>query len=134
LAAIGVYFGRRKRVATVIRDASWAFGELQSAQLTADRCATILRQYVAFLLGLPADARTTPELAAVLRTDGRLSANRIIDWRALLEECDAARFSGTELAVAGLADRARQLIEATEEDCTSQTRQSTPTSQVAEID
>ncbi|HJZ92042.1 MAG TPA: hypothetical protein VKE40_14300 [Gemmataceae bacterium] len=115
LAAIGALaLGRRKRRAKAPRDAAWAQGELASGQLTADRCATVLRQYLAFRFSVPAEARTTPELVAALQADGRLPADALTEWRALLDECDAARFSGTVASVAGLADRARALVESAE--------------------
>ena len=134
LAGIGVYFGRRKRAPPVKRDAEWALAELQAVDLTADRCATILRQYVAYRFGLPAEARTTPELTEALRSDGRLQANHIDEWQSLLSECDTVRFSGIPAGLAGLTDRARHLISAAEEDCKNQSSQSTPVSQTAEID
>ena len=89
--------------------------EIDAADLTADRCAAVLRQYLGWRFGLPAETRTTPELAAALTADGRLAPAAVGEWRALLDECDAARFSGTAPAVAGLADRARGLVEAAEE-------------------
>jgi hypothetical protein len=115
LAAIGALaLGRRKRRPAAPRDAAWAQGELASGHLTADRCAAVLRQYLSFRFGVSAEARTTPELAAALQADGRLPADALTEWRALLDECDAARFSGTVASVAGLADRARALVAAAE--------------------
>jgi hypothetical protein len=134
IAAIGVYLGRRKRVPVVRRDAEWALNELQAADLTADRCATILRQFVTYRFGLPAEARTTPELSEALKSDGRLSSNLINEWQLLLGECDEARFSGIPSTLSGLADRARQLVLAAEEDCKTASHSSTPVSQAAEID
>ena len=115
LAAAALVVGRRKRVPAPPRDAEWAASELSAAGLSADRCAAVLRQYVAYRFGVLAETRTTPELAAGLRADGRLPADAVAEWQALLDECDAARFSGTDAAVAGLADRARALVAAAEE-------------------
>jgi len=115
LAVVALIIGRRKRTPPPPRDARWAASELAVPGLSADRCAAVLRQYVAYRFGVPAGTRTTPELAAGLRADGRLPADAVIEWQALLDECDAARFSGTEAAVAGLADRAQALVAAAEE-------------------
>jgi|GEM_PF-3141671 len=113
LAAAALLIGRRKRMPPPPRDARWAAHELSAAGLSADRCAMILRQYVAYRFGVPAETRTTPELATGLRTAG-LPADAVAEWQALLGECDTARFSGTDAAVAGLADRARALVQAAE--------------------
>jgi hypothetical protein len=115
IAAVAYLRGRRKPATVVVRDAAWAAGELNATDLTADRCAAVLRQYLGWRFGLPAQTRTTPELTAALTADGRLAPTAVGEWRALLDECDAARFSGTAPAVAGLADRARGLIETAEE-------------------
>jgi hypothetical protein len=115
LAALGLYLGRRKRPPAAPRDAAWAAGELASSDLTADRCAAVLRQYLAWRFGLPAETRTTPELTAALSADGRLPPATVAEWQGFLHECDAARFSGTEASVAGVADRARALVGTTEE-------------------
>ena len=104
-SALLLLFGRRKKTARAPRDAAWALRELAAGDLTADRCAVVLRQYAAFRFGVPAGFQTTPELVAALGAENRLPADAVADWRALLEECDAARFSGTAAAVAGLADR-----------------------------
>jgi hypothetical protein len=114
LAAAALLIGRRKRTPPPPRDAVWAANALAAAGLSADRCATILRQFVAYRFGVPAETRTTPELAAGLRSHGRLTADAVAEWQALLDECDAARFSGTDAAVAGLADRARALVQSAE--------------------
>jgi hypothetical protein len=110
LAAVGLFLGKRKRPAGAPRDAAWAGRELAAGDLTADRCAAVLRQYLAYRFGVPAETRTTPELAAGLRADGRLPDEVVGEWQAFLDECDAARFSGTAANVAGLADRARALV------------------------
>jgi hypothetical protein len=115
LAAAGWLLGRRKRPPPEPRDAAWAAGELADPAITPDRCATILRQYLAWRFGVPAAQRTTPELASSLLADSRLPAEAVAAWRAFLDECDAVRFSGTAGSVAGLADRARTLVEAAEE-------------------
>jgi hypothetical protein len=114
IALVTLALVRRKRPVAARRDAAWARDELGSPSLTADRCAAVLRQYLAYRFGVPAEARTTPELVAALGADGLLPADALNEWRALLEECDAARFSGTAAAVAGLADRARALVQASE--------------------
>jgi hypothetical protein len=119
-SAILLVFGRRKKSPAAPRDAAWAFRELAAPDLTADRTAVVLRQYLAFRFGVPAGFRTTPELAAALSTDNRMSANAVADWRHLLDECDAARFSGTAASVAGLADRARALVERAEAGATAE--------------
>ena len=113
-SALLLLFARRKRTPRTPRDAAWAQRELAAADLTADRTAVVLRQYLAFRFGVPAEFRTTPELAAALGAEDRLPADAVADWRSLLEECDAARFSGTAASVAGLADRARALVERAE--------------------
>jgi hypothetical protein len=113
-SAILLVFGRRKRSPAAPRDAAWALRELAAADLTADRTAVVLRQYLSFRFGVPAEFRTTPELAAALSADGRMPAAAAADWRSLLDECDAARFSGTAASVAGLADRARALVDRAE--------------------
>jgi hypothetical protein len=113
-SALLLLFARRKKPPPTPRDASWALRELASADLTADRTAIVLRQYLAFRFGVPAEFRTTPELAAALGAGDRLPADAVADWRSLLEECDAARFSGTAASVARLADRARGLVEEAE--------------------
>jgi hypothetical protein len=115
LAAVGLFLGRRKRPAGAPRDAAWAERGLAAGDLTADRCAAVLRQYLAYRFGVPAETRTTPELAAALRAEGRLPDGVVGEWQAFLDECDAARFSGTAASVAGLADRARALVAAAEE-------------------
>jgi len=113
-SALLLLFARRKRAPPPPRDAAWALRELAAGDLTADHCAVVLRQYVAFRFGVPAGFQTTPELAATLGAENRLPAEAVADWRALLDECDAARFSGTAASVAGLADRARALVEEAE--------------------
>lgn len=128
LSAVGVYIGKRRRVPAIKRDAEWAFNELESADLTADRCAAVLRQYVSYRFGLPVDARTTPELASALKTDGRLRVELVDEWQLLLDDCDVVRFSGIVGELSGLADRARILINSAEEDFKAESRQSTPTS------
>jgi hypothetical protein len=115
LAAVALFLGKRKRPAAAPRDAAWALRELAAADLTADRCAAVLRQYLAYRFGVPAVTRTTPELAGALRADGRLPGEVVAEWQAFLDECDAARFSGTAASVAGLADRARALATSAEE-------------------
>ena len=110
LSAIGIALGRRKKPPVAPRDAAWALGELAAVDLTADRCALVLRQYLGFWFAVPTEFQTTPELARTLRADDRLPADIVADWRVLLDECDAARFSGTAASVAGLADRARALV------------------------
>jgi hypothetical protein len=114
LSALGLLFGRRKKRPPAPRDAAWVLRELAASDLTADRCAVVLRQYLAFRYGVPAEFRTTPELAAALRVEERLPPVAVADWQSLLDECDAARFSGTLASVAGLADRARALVERAE--------------------
>jgi hypothetical protein len=114
LSAALIYWGRRNRLPAKPRDAAWAISELADPNLTADRCAAILRQYLAFRFGLPAEMRTTPELVAALNVEGRMPANIAGEWQALLDECDAARFSGTAATIAGLADRARSLVASTD--------------------
>ncbi len=110
LAGLGVYLGRRKREPTTPRDAAWALNELASADLTVDRCAIVLRLFLAFRFGVPAETRTTPELAVRLKAEVRFPKDAIADWEGLLAECDVARFSGTSAAVSGLADRAKGLV------------------------
>ena len=80
-----------------------------------------MRHYLAYRYGIPAGYQTTPELAAALAAENRMPADAVADWRSLLEECDAARFSGTAAAVAGLADRARALVERAEPVSTVET-------------
>jgi hypothetical protein len=111
LSALGLLLGRRRKRPAILRDAAWALRELAATDLTMDRAAVVLRQYLAFRFGVPAEFRTTPELGAALRAEDRMPADDVAGWRALFEECDAARFSGTSAAVAGLADRARALVE-----------------------
>jgi hypothetical protein len=111
VSALLLLFGWRKKAPPTPRDAAWATRELATTDLTADRCAVVLRQYLAFRFAVPATFQTTPELAAALSAENRLRAESVADWRSLLEECDAARFSGTLATVAGLADRARALVE-----------------------
>lgn len=113
-SAILLVFGRRKKSPAAPRDAAWARRELSAPDLTADRTAVVLRQYLAFRFGVPAEFQTTPELAAALSTDNRMPADAVTDWWSLLDECDAARFSGTAASVAGLTDRARALVERAE--------------------
>ena len=93
-SALLLLFARRKKTPPAPRDAAWALRELAAGDLTADRCAVVLRQYAAFRFGVPAGFQTTPELAAALGAENRLPADAVADWRALLEECDAARFWG----------------------------------------
>lgn len=114
VAAALIYFGRRKKLPAAPRDAAWAMQELTDPNLTADRCALALRQYLAFRFGMPAETRTTPELTSALSADERMPANVISEWQSLLDECDSARFSGAAAAIAGLADRARSLVAATD--------------------
>jgi len=114
-AAVALVLGRRKPKPPAPRDAAWAAHELAAGGLTADRCAVVLRQYLAYRFGVPAETRTTPELAGGLRTDNCLPADAVAQWQSLLDECDAARFSGTSATIAGLADRARALVSTAEE-------------------
>lgn len=109
-SALLILFGRRKQPPPTPRDAAWAMRELTAANVTADRTAVVLRQYLAYRFGIPAGFQTTPELAAALGTENRMPPEGVADWRSLLEECDAARFSGMAATVAGLADRARALV------------------------
>lgn len=110
-SALLLAFGRRKKTLATPRDAAWAMRELAAPDVTADRTAVALRQYLAFRYGIPAEFQTTPELAGALGAENRMPPDAVADWRSLLEECDAARFSGTAATVAGLADRARVLVE-----------------------
>lgn len=103
--------GRRRKSPPTPRDAAWAERELAATDLSADRCAVVLRQFLAYRFGIPAGFQTTPEVTAALSEENRMPAEAVADWRALLEECDAARFSGTAASVGGLADRARALVE-----------------------
>lgn len=122
LSALGILFGRRKKRPAAPRDAAWAVRELAARDLTADRTAVVLRQYLGFRFGVPAEFRTTPELTAALAAENRMSPEAVTDWRALFEESDAARFSGTAATVAGLADRARTLVERVEAEAASRER------------
>ncbi|HKB00676.1 MAG TPA: hypothetical protein VKD90_00590 [Gemmataceae bacterium] len=115
VAAAALVLAKRKRPPAAPRDADWAERELAAAGLTADRCAVVLRQYLAYRFGVPAETRTTPELATALRANDRLPDATVAEWQAFLDECDAARFSGTAASVAGLADRARALVARAEE-------------------
>jgi hypothetical protein len=123
LSAIAIVLARKKRAPPAPRDAVWAARELSVPGLSADRCAEVLRQYLADRFGLSAETRTTPELAAVLIAPGRFPADLVANWQTLLNECDVARFSGTDAAIAGLADRAKALVKSAE--FTSQTGPST---------
>jgi len=114
--------GRRRKSPPAPRDAAWARRELAAADLTADRCAVVLRQYLAYRFGIPAGFQTTPEVAAALSAENRLPAADVADWRSLLEVCDAARFSGTAASVGGLTDRARALVEEDEKRFTTETQ------------
>lgn len=114
VAGVLVFLGRRNRRPVAPRDAEWANRELADPNLTADRCALILRQYLGFRFAVPAEMRTTPELANALRGDERFREGLATQWESLLAECDTARFSGTSAAVGGLADRARALVMASE--------------------
>jgi hypothetical protein len=113
LAAIGVYLGRRRRAPTVVHDAEWALREL-NATIDPDRCAYILRQFLAHRFAMPAQARTTPELTTELGAENRLPRESVAEWQSLFEECDTARFSGTPASIAGLAERAKALVRSTE--------------------
>lgn len=104
---------RRKRKPILPRDAAWAMTELDSETLTPERCALVLRQFLAFQFAIPAEMRTTPELADDLRAMGKLEQSRIADWQGLLEECDVARFSGTSAFILGLTERAKALVSQT---------------------
>jgi len=111
---------RRKKAQPAPRDAAWVARELAAPDMTADRCALVLRQFLAFRFSIPATFQTTPELASALSAENRMPADAVADWRSLLEECDAARFSGTSAAVAGLADRARALVDEAERRLTTE--------------
>lgn len=100
----------RKRVPPSPRDAAWAWRELGSSELSPERCAIVLRQFLAFQYAIPAETRTTPELADDLKAEGKLGEDEISEWRTLLDECDAARFSGTAILVASLAERAQAIV------------------------
>jgi hypothetical protein len=114
LSALFLVLGRRKSPTPAPPDAAWATRELAVPDLTADRCAVVLRQYLSYRFAIPAGYQTTPEVAAALSAENRMPPDAVADWRALLEDGDAARFSGTTAAVAGLADRARALVERAE--------------------
>jgi hypothetical protein len=114
--------GRRRKAPPAPRDAAWAERELATPDLTADRCAVVVRQYLGYRFGIPAGFQTTPEVAAALSEEDRIPAEAVADWRSLLEECDAARFSGTEASVGGLADRARALVAEAEKRLTTETQ------------
>ena len=90
---------------------TWALREL-SAECSADRYATILRQYLAYQYGILTDATTTPELATRLRASQAFPQDAVPEWQALFEAFDVARFSGTTAEVQGLADRATALVAA----------------------
>jgi hypothetical protein len=114
VAGVLVYLGRRNRHPETPRDAEWANRELADPNLTVDRCASILRQYLAYRFAVPAEMRTTPELGNALRADERFPPHVTNEWGSLLVECDTARFSGTTAEIAGLADRARNLVASTD--------------------
>ena len=110
----------RRRKPVQLRDAAWAMAELDSEILTPQRCALVSRQFLAFQFAIPAEMRTTPELAEDLRANGKLDETRIANWQTLLHECDVARFSGTSAFVLGLTERARALVsQTTNVDATS---------------
>ena len=114
VSAIGILLGRRKKHLATPRDAAWALRELAAANVTADQCALVLRQYLAYRFGLPAEFQTTPELSAALQFGDQMPPDVVSDWQAVLYECDSARFSGTAVSIAGLADRARELVQTEE--------------------
>jgi len=104
---------RRRRTPVTRRDANWAMNELDSKALTPERCALVLRQFLAFQFAIPAEMRTTPELANDFRVMGKMDESKIADWQGLLEECDMARFSGTSAFIVGLTERAKALVSLT---------------------
>lgn len=110
IAAVALVLVKRKRAVRLPRDAAWAVRELSAAEGSADRSATVLRQYLAFRFGIPTDATTTPELAAGLRAAPAFPPGAVAEWQALFEEFDVARFSGTPTEVRGLTDRAKDLV------------------------
>lgn len=114
LAGALVYFARRKRTPATPRDAAWVLKELSDDNLSADRCAAVLRQFLAYRFSVPAEMRTTPELANALRGHEQLSVDVVTEWELLLKSCDAVRFSGSTGIVPGLVERARALVTATE--------------------
>jgi hypothetical protein len=110
IAAIAIVVVRRKREVRVPRDAAWALRELSSGEASADRYATVLRQYLAFQHGIPTDATTTPELTTRLRATPTFPQETVPEWQGLFEAFDVARFSGTSAEIQGLADRATALV------------------------
>jgi len=122
LSGILLLVGRRRKSPPAPRDAAWAERELAATDLSADRCAIVLRQYLGYRFGIPAAFQTTPEVTAALSEEKQMPVEAVADWRSLLEECDAARFSGTAASVGGLADRARALVAEAEKRLTTETQ------------
>jgi hypothetical protein len=110
IAAALIVVVRRKREACVPRDVAWALRELSAGELSADRYATILRQYLAYEYGIPTDATTTPELTTRMRATPAFPQETVPEWQGLFEAFDVARFSGTVAEIQGLADRATALV------------------------
>jgi hypothetical protein len=127
LSVLFLLLGRRKRPTAAPPDAAWANRELAAADLTSDRCAVVLRQYLSFRFAIPAGYQTTPEVVTALSAEDRMPPDAVADWRALLEECDAARFSGAMATVAGLADRARAIVQRAEASIEAGTRRTDQT-------
>jgi hypothetical protein len=120
LSLVFLVIGRRKRPPAAPPDEAWAIRELSVPHLTIDRCAIVLREYLSYRFAIAAGYQTTPELIAALSAENRLPPDAVTDWRMLLEECDAARFSGTSTDVAGVADRAKALVEEAEKSLTTE--------------
>jgi hypothetical protein len=115
LSGLAIVLGRRGKRPATPRDAAWAHQELNAATLSADRCALIVRKYLAFRCGVPAEFQTTLELTASLTAADCITNDAVAEWESLLDACDAARFSGTTPSGFGLADHAHRLVDLTEQ-------------------
>jgi hypothetical protein len=98
VAFILVRLARRTPTADVRHDAAWALAELPD-DVTADRCAAVLRAYVGEYVGLDARALTTAELVARVSEVDLLRVEQRHTLHALLEQCDQQRFSGIASAM-----------------------------------
>lgn len=113
LAFILIRRGRRARTIQPPHDAAWAMQEL-AGNVSADRCAWIVRAYLSDRLGQATHALTTDELLRLLPPEAPWNDVRP-GLQNLLEGCDQARFSGVSDEPTTWGTRCQQWIQHAED-------------------
>lgn len=83
----------RRRRAKPVPPGEWARGELAKPGADGERVAAVLRAFVERRFGIPATALTTAELSAAA-AEQRWPVEEAEALRAVLDECDRAKFAG----------------------------------------